>query len=269
MRDLTTQYTITPLKMGETQVPSAEIYWMTKLSGWEQLDFLAFLIEGGGHRILLNTGFARDFSDLHKHWTTWAKAATGENGHVPVVQENEWVVNALAAHGLKPDQITHVLVTPLTAYATGGLDQFPNAEICISRRGWVDFHAPDVEVPQLPRHIIFPPHVLQYLVMDAASRIRLLPDDESEVVPGIRAWFCGGHHRSSMCFLVDTVAGRVALTDSVFKYRNVEESIPLGLSENLEEHYRLFAKLRRDADIVLPLYDPDVPKRYQVPQGTT
>lgn len=258
-----TTYTITPLKMGETQVPSAEIYWMTKLYGWEQLDFLAFLIEGGGKRILLNTGFARDFSDLHKHWTTWAKAATGEEGHVPVVQENEWVVNALRSKGVTPEQITHVLVTPLTAYATGGLDQFPNAEICVSRRGWIDFHAPDPEVPQLPRHIIFPNHVLQYLVMEAASRIRLLPDEETEFLPGITSWFCGGHHRSSMCFVVETAEGRVALTDAIFKYRNYEESIPLGLTENLEEHYRLFAKLKRDADIILPLYDPDVASRYR------
>ncbi len=258
-----TQYTITPLKMGETQVPSAEIYWMTKLAGWERLDFWAFLIRGGGRNILLNTGFPRDFSDLHRHWTTWAKAATGEDGHVPVVEENEWIGNALAAEGVAPDEITHVLVTPLTAYATGGLDQFPAAQICLSRRGWIDFHAPDEEVPQLPRHIVFPPHVLQHLVMDAAPRIRLLPDEETEIVPGIRSWFCGGHHRSSMAFTVDTPQGRAGLTDAVFTYRNFEESIPLGLSENLEEHYRLFAKLRRDSDYVVPLYDPEVAGRFK------
>jgi glyoxylase-like metal-dependent hydrolase (beta-lactamase superfamily II) len=257
-----TKYTITPLKMGETQVPSAEIYWMTKLFGWEQLDFLALLIEGGGNRVLLNTGFPRDFSGLHKHWTTWARAATGEDGHIPVVGENEWIVDALATKGISPDQITHILVSPLTAYATGGLDQFPNAEVCISRRGWIDFHAPDPEIPQLPRPIVFPNHVLQYLVFDAASRIRLLPDEETELLPGITSWFCGGHHRSSMCFLVDTEHGRVAITDAIFKYRNWQEKIPLGLSENLEEHYRLFAKLQRDAAIVLPLYDPEVPQRY-------
>lgn len=260
---MTQQYTITPLKMGQTQVPSAEIYWMTKLSGWEQLDFWAFLIQGNGYNVLLNTGFAQDFSDLHKHWTTWAKAATGEEGHVPEVREEEWIVNALRARGVSPDQITHVLVTPLTAYATGGLDQFPNAQICISRRGWIDFHAPDEEVPQLPRHIVFPPHVLKYLVMEAASRIRLLPDEETEILPGITSWFCGAHHRSSMVFLVNTPQGKAALTDAVFTYRNVEENIPLGLSESLEEHYRLFAKLRREADLVIPLYDPEVAVRYR------
>lgn len=257
-----TTYKITPLKMGETNVPSAEIYWMTKLTGWEQLDFWAFLIEGGGKRILLNTGFPQDYSDLHRHWTAWAMEATGEEGHVPVVAENEWIVDALAVHGVAPGQIDYVLVTPLTAYATGGLDQFPEAQICVSRRGWIDFHAPDEEVPQLPRHIVFPTHVLQYLVGEAAPRVKLLPDEETEILPGIRSWFCGGHHRSSMAFLVETQEGTVALTDAIFKYRNYEESIPLGLSENLEEHYRLFARLKREADIMLPLYDPEVKTRF-------
>lgn len=259
---MTHTFKITPLKMGQTNVPSAEIYWMAKLSGWEQLDFWAVLIEGGGKRLLLNTGFPKDYSALHDHWTNWAKEATGEEGHVPVVAENEWILSALAERGVSPEQIDYVLLTPLTAYATGGLDQFPKAQICMSRRGWIDFHAPEEEIPQLPRHIVFPPHVLQYLVMDAADRIQLLPDELTTIVPGLQSWFCGGHHRSSMAFLVDTDQGRVAITDSIFKYRNYEEKIPLGLSENVEEHYRLYAKVKRESDLILPLYDPLVKTRF-------
>ena len=261
-----TRFTITPLMMGETKVPSAEIYWMTKLVGWESLTFWAFLIENDTQKILLNTGFPPDFSALHKHWTTWAKSAMGEEGHVPVVGREHLIAGALAKKSLTPGQIDHVLVTPLTAYATGGLDAFTRAQIWMSRRGWVDFHAPDPDVPQLPRHIIFPDHILRWLVVEAAGRIHLLPDEETEIVPGVTAWFCGAHHRSSMVFLVETSAGRVALTDAVFTYRNYEERIPLGLSESVEEHHRLYAALSRKADIVLPLYDPLITERH--PGGT-
>lgn len=258
-------YTLTALKMGETTVPCAEIYWMTKLVGWEPLTFWAFLIENDETRILLNTGFPQDYSDLHKHWTTWAKSAMGEEGHIPVVQKENWIVNALARHNRKPADIDHVIVTPLTSYATGGLDQFPKAKLWFSRHGWVDFHAPDPEIPQLPRHIIFPNHVLRWLDSEASSRIQLLPDEDTEFLPRIHSWFCGAHHRSSMVFVVQAVSGRVALTDAVFKYRNYEERIPLGLSESIEEHYRLFAKLKREADIVVPLYDPLLVERH--PKG--
>lgn len=255
-------YQITLLKMGETRVPAAEVYWMERLTGWEELTFWACLITNGERRVLLNTGFPQDISALHKHWTTWAKAATGEAGHAPVVKPENWIVRALAHHNVTPSQIDDVLITPLTAYATGGLDQFPNARLWMSRRGWLDFHAPDPEIPQLPRHIVFPPAVLSHLVLDAASRIQLLPDEETEFLPGIRAWFCGAHHRSSMVFSVRTSTGSVAMTDAIFTYRNFTQRIPLGLSESLEEHHRLYARLARQADMILPLYDPLVEKQH-------
>jgi hypothetical protein len=95
--------------------------------------------------------------------------------------------------------------------------------------------------------------------------MNLLPDEDVEFLPGIRSWFCGGHHRSSMAFVVKSPAGRVGFTDAVFKYRNYEENIPLGLSESLEEHYRLYAKLKRETEFVVPLYDPLVTERH--PKG--
>ena len=261
---MSTHYRITALSMGETSVPAAEVYWMTQLHGWVPLAFWAFVIEGGGRRALLNTGFPTGaaFQRLHDHWTGWALSATGQEGHVPVVRPEQRIIPALRARGFDPASITDVFVTPLTAYATGGLDQFPGARLHFARRGWVDFHAPDPAVPQLPRDIVFPPEVLRHLVMDAADRISLLPDDTSEPLPGLRAWFCGAHHRSSLCFVVPTAAGRVALTDAIFCYRNFEERIPLGLSESLEEHHHLYARLARECDLVLPLYDPALAQRH-------
>jgi hypothetical protein len=255
-------YQITLLKMGETRVPAAEVYWMERLTGWEDLTFWACVISDGRRRVLLNTGFPQDILALHQHWTSWARAATGEDGHAPVVGPENWIVHALASQGIDPAQITDVLITPLTAYATGGLDQFSHARLWMSRRGWIDFHAPDPEIPQLPRHIVFPPAVLNHLVLNAAARIQLLPDEETDFIPGIRSWFCGGHHRSSMVFSVQTSSGRVAMTDAIFTYRNFDQRIPLGLSESLEEHHRLYAKLAREADIILPLYDPLVEKHH-------
>jgi hypothetical protein len=261
-RQIMKPYQITALSMGTTTVPCAEIYWMTKLHGWEPLTFWAFLIQNEERRILLNTGFPSDISALQTHWTTWAKAATGEEGHVPVVQPEHRLTAALAKQGLKPDDITDVLITPLTAYATGGLKEMSKANLWFSHRGWMDFHAPDPEIPQLPRHIIFPDDVLTYLVTEAASRLRFLPDETQEFLPGIHSWFCGAHHRSSMAFVVNTAKGRVGLTDAIFKYRNYEENIPLGLSESIEEHHRLFARFRRETDLILPLYDPALIERH-------
>ncbi|MEP0367043.1 MAG: hypothetical protein ABJN36_14350 [Cyclobacteriaceae bacterium] len=257
------EYKITALSMGETNVPAAEIYWMTQLYGWEMLTFWAFLIENEDRKVLLNTGFPMDYSEIGKLWTNWALAATNEVGHEPIVKEENWIVNALERQGVLPGQIDDVIITPITTYATGGLDQFPNAKIWLSHKGWIDFHAPDPEIPQLPRNILFPDHVISHLVRsENATRIGLLPDEEKEFLPGLCSSFCGGHHRSSMLFKVNTREGIVGITDAIFKYRNFEERIPLGLSESIEEHYRLFAKLEREVDFILPLYDADIIKKH-------
>ncbi len=249
--------------MGQANVPAAEVFWMTKLYGWEMLTFWAFLLENDERKVLLNTGFPKNYSALKKHWTTWAQSAMNEPGHDPIVHNENWIVNALSSIDIIPDDITDVLISPITSYATGGLDQFHNARLWMSRRGWVDFHAPDPEIPQLPRHIFFPEHVLQYLVESKnAARINLMPDVEKEIIPGIFTWFCGGHHRSSMAIKVQTEIGIIGLTDAIFKYRNYEENIPLGLSESLEEHHRMFAKMKRDVDLILPLYDPAIIDKY-------
>ena len=46
---------------------------------------------------------------------------------------------------------------------------------------------------------------------------------------------------------------------------NIEENIPLGINESLEECLAAYNRIRREADIVVPLYDPEVLVRH--PRG--
>ena len=259
---MTTEYQIHILKAGETLVPSAEVLWMSKLIGWERLCFWNVLLTNQERKVLINTGFARDFSDLHKFWTEWSMRTTGEHSHIPVIDNDNWVVNQLATQSVSPADITDIFLMPLTAYTTGGLDQFPNARIWMLRQGWIDFQAPDPDIPQLPRHITMPNHVLSWLILEAFDRLRLLPNEHSDPLPGITTWFSGSHHRSSMTLIADTQAGRFAFTDSFFTFRNYDNNTPLGSSESVEEHYRLTAQLRTSGAKIFPLYEPTIGERY-------
>ena len=89
----------------------------------------------------------------------------------------------------------------------------------------------------------------------AWPRVRLL-EDEDELAPGLRTWWSGGHHRASMVVEVDTPAGVVAISDTFFHLQNVEEDHPIGISENIYEALAAHARVRRTADIIVPLYDP-------------
>jgi glyoxylase-like metal-dependent hydrolase (beta-lactamase superfamily II) len=253
-------YRIQLLKMGQVEVPGPEVYWMSDWERWETLFIWALLIQGEGKNILLNTGPPRDLTELN---ACWAEAVSPRSQMIR--QEHERPENALKAVGLSVDEIDYVLITPLQAYTTGNIPLFKNARVCISRRGWIeDFHAPEYEM-HIPRRLRIPDETLYYLDLTAPDKVLLLKD-EDEVLPGLRAFWAGVHHRSSMAYCIETAQGVVVASDAYFKYRNIEADHPLGVGESLAECHVTYSRVRREAGIVLPLYDPEVLQRF--PEGT-
>ena len=100
-----------------------------------------------------------------------------------------------------------------------------------------------------------------HLVTDWWERVSLL-EDEHEIAPGLRTWFSGVHHRSSLVVEVDTDVGTVAISDSFFVYENVEGGVPLGLNESFDEMLATNRRVLATARHIVPLYDPAVFARY-------
>lgn len=254
------RYEIEVLKAGEADVPGPEVYWMSRWGSWETLYFYIVLIRGGGRTLLINTGPPEDLTELNEAWHD----AYNEPRAMMRRSEDERLPRLLERAGVKAEEIDHLLITPLQAYATANIPLFSRAEICISRRGWIeDFHAPRYPLP-VPRRLRIPPDVLIHLELEAWERVRLL-EDEEEILPGIRAFWVGGHHRSSMAVSVETESGPVVISDCFFKYPNIEQNIPLGVQESMEECMRAYERIRREAALTIPLYDPEVLERF--PKG--
>lgn len=244
------------LKMGQCDVPGPEVFWMSHWEQWFTLYFYMVVIQGGGKTAIVNTGPPADLGPLNEVWKHFA----GDRCQMRR-EEPERPVNALASIGITPHEVDYVLITPLQAYATANIPLFRNAQVCISKRGWIeDYHAPKWPM-HIPRELRIPDGVLSYLQFEAPERLRLL-DDDAEIMPGLRAWWAGVHHRSSMAYAADTARGTVVVTDAAFKYGNVEMPHPLGIAESMEECFATYARLQRDAAIVVPLYDPEVLDRH-------
>jgi glyoxylase-like metal-dependent hydrolase (beta-lactamase superfamily II) len=138
---------------------------------------------------------------------------------------------------------------------------FSNATIAISRRGWIeDFQAPYYHL-HVPRHLRIPPDVNHYLQNEGWAKVRLLADEE-EILPGIRVFWAGVHHRSSIAVAIDTEKGTVIVTDAFFKYGNIESGRYLGVMESMMEADATWARIRKEADIFASIYDPEVFKRH-------
>lgn len=241
--------------MGQADVPGPEVFWMSHWGQWETLFFYMVLIQGEGVTAVINTGPPRDLTELNQRWRAFA----GDRCQM-LRTEDELPERALASAGIKPDDVTHVLLTPLQAYATANIPLFRNAQICVSRRGWIEDIVARPDWLHVPRELCISDDGLRYLLFDARDRLRLL-DDSEEVVPGIDAWWAGTHHRSSMVFNVATREGVVAAGDCAFKYQNVEGH-PLGIAESLAEGHTAYLRIKRTSDHFIPLYDPEVLTRY-------
>jgi hypothetical protein len=249
------KYQVGVLKVGEVNVPGPEVFWMSDWERWLPLSINVVVIQGEGTTALVNTGAPEDLSPINEMWT----AVPGERGRYRRTAEQEFLPQ-LAGMGIRPDEVTHVIVTPLQLYSTAGIPHFPRAQICLSERGWIHFHTTHSH-PHDSRWHSISKEVLTYLVTTAWDRVRLLKDEDT-IVNGIRTWWAGNHHRASVAVEIDTPSGIVVASDAFFYHENVENDRPLGISENLCEGMTCFERTRRTANYILPLYDPRIFDRY-------
>src|SRR5437868_900944 len=89
------------------------------------------------------------------------------------------------------------------------------------------------------------------------EKLRLLPE-EAEILPGLHAFWAGVHHRSSLAISIDTAKGPIIITDSFFKYGNIERGRYLGVMESMMEADATWARIRKQTRIFASIYDPEV-----------
>lgn len=248
-------YSAQVLRVGRTEIPGPELFWMAGWDSWFPLSFNVVLLRGDGVTALVNTGAPDDLGPLNAMW----KSVLGERAEY-LREPEETLTAQLARVGVRPEDVTHVVATPFQLYTTAGIPLFTNAQICLSKRGWVHFHTTK-EHPHDNRWTSLSPEVLVHLVTDAWDRVRLL-EDEDEIADGLRVWWAGTHHRASVAVEVDSTAGTIVASDAFFYYENVEDNRLLGINESMYEGLACYERTRRVADHIIPLYDPKVFDRY-------
>lgn len=242
--------------MGRMPLPGPEVFWMSDWDEWFDATFWMVVARDGTNTVVINTGPPADLAALNAGWKLFHPSGKVQMDRTA----DEHPVAALGKLGIDPADVTHVILTPTVIYTVGALDAFPNAELVISRRGWIEDVLAPPYPPHLPRQVFVPDDVLRYLLFEAQDRLRLVHD--GEIVPGLRVWEAGVHHRSSLAVAFDTLKGQVIATDAAFAYRNVEDNVHLGIGESYAEAMATYARLRAEADLLIPLYDTAVGERH-------
>jgi len=250
-------HSIKAIKYCEQHVPGPQMFYMSHWDEWTVADFYLFILRrDDGKVILVDTG-VRDVDEIQP----LVVAGVGQRGRFRMDMATQNVPLLLRQEGIDPADVEHVLITHLHYDHCSNVKLFPNANVYVSRTGW---HLTlDPPHPALTPDILFPRDVLAYLASEARDRLILVDDEAPEILPGIGAFYVGGHTMCSQAFTVQTKEGLAVFPgDTIFYYENLKEDHPIGLAVDIAECYEAMDRVRRTADIFVPPHDPLLLERF-------
>ena len=218
------------------------------------LAFTVWLMRSENRLVLLDAGFYR--SKFVDRWKPSDYRKPSE---------------ALAALRIEPDEITDVIISHVHWDHLDGADLFPKARIWLQRDEYEHYTNDSGAV--LDR-AIDPEDAKMLAALRAAGRVRLIPGDSVEIIPGITV-FTGGKHTFASEFaavharLAGGRTGTIVLaSDNAYLYENLERHRPITQSldtlSNLRAQERM-ARLASDPRLIVPGHDVTVFDRFPKP----
>jgi glyoxylase-like metal-dependent hydrolase (beta-lactamase superfamily II) len=210
----------------------------------EKIDtvFAIWLIRGGGHNILFDSGFHRE---------RWFKEWNIQN----YLRPDE----AVKLAGVQPEEITDIVISHAHWDHMGGIDLFPKAVVWIQKE---EFRYYSGEAWQAGGdHGGIDPDDVQFLVrLNTEGRLRLVDGDNVEILPGIRAYTGGRHTYAAQYLMVEGKPRFVLASDNTYLYRNLESHMASATfsdadhEANIKNQARMI-QLAGSIDRVIPGHD--------------
>jgi glyoxylase-like metal-dependent hydrolase (beta-lactamase superfamily II) len=213
---------------------------------------MIWLVEGNGRHILVDSGFYRD--RFLKEWKP-----------VDYVKPSE----AIARAGLKPEDITDLIVSHMHWDHADGIDLFPKARTWI-QKDELEYYAGSAWQSRGTHGGIDPEDVLALVKLNTEGRVRLVNGDAQEILPGISCYTGGKHTYASQFVTVNTAAGAVVLaSDNMYLYENLEKHAAIAQTLDAESNLRAQDRMKQlaaDPRLIVPGHDPAVFARFPNPQ---
>jgi len=215
---------------------------------------MVWLVRGNGKNILVDSGFYRE--QFFKQWkiADFAKPS-----------------DAVARAGVKPEEITDVIVTHMHWDHADGMDLFPNARVWVQKEE-LEYYAGSAWQSRRTHGGIDPEDVLTAVKLNLAGKLTLVNGDAQEIFPGITCYTGGKHTYASQFVGVRTAAGTIVLaSDNMYLYENLEKHVPIAATLDAESNLRAQDRMKQiagDPARIIPGHDPAVTTRFpQVAPG--
>jgi len=207
-----------------------------------------WLIEGNGRNILFDCGFYRD--QFMRQWR-------------PVDYEKPSL--ALQRAGLKPDDITDVVISHIHWDHADGFDLFPRARIWIQKEE-LEYYAGEAWQGHR-RTAADPDDILGLVKANTEGKVGLVKGDEQEIFPGITCYVGGKHTWQSQFIAVNTASGTVVLaSDNVYLNENLEKHVPIAATLDADSNLRAQDRMQQMAAsprLIIAGHDPAVMKDFK------
>jgi glyoxylase-like metal-dependent hydrolase (beta-lactamase superfamily II) len=173
---------------------------------------------------------------------------------------------AVERFGVRPEQVTDIIVTHVHWDHADGLDLFPRATVWIQREEY-EHHVAEDGTPKdraIEREVSM---VLRQLQRD--GRLRLVDGDAQEILPGITVYTGGKHTFQSQFVGARTSAGTVVIaSDNAYLYENFDRRVPIAQTLDSASNLRAQDRMRTIASharLLVPGHDPAVFERFPRP----
>jgi len=216
------------------------------------IQMMVWLLKGSnGSNILVDTGFYRE--KFFKQWTV-----------KDFIKPSE----AIASVGLKPEDITDVIITHMHWDHADGLDLFPKARVWIQEDEYSYYTGPAWQ-PGGGHGGIDVDDVLAIVKVNTEGRARLVKGDAQEAIDGITFYTGGRHTYASQYVTVNTKSGTVVIaSDNLYLYENLDKHAAiaqtLDAASNLKAQDRM-KQLASSPRLIVPGHDPAVFTRFPSP----
>jgi glyoxylase-like metal-dependent hydrolase (beta-lactamase superfamily II) len=174
--------------------------------------------------------------------------------------------DAVAKVGVKPEEITDLIVSHVHWDHLDGADLFPKARVWIQREEF-EHHLDVTGVVRNRAVDSVDAKMLAQIGRD--GRVSKVDGDDKEIIPGIRVYTGGKHTFASQFVSVNTASGTVVIaSDNAYLYENLAKKAAIAQTLDAASNLRAQARmvtLAADPRLIVPGHDPEVFTRFPSP----
>ena len=213
-----------------------------------EIAMTVWLIKGNGRNVLVDSGFYRD--QFFKQWK---------------VRDFLRPSDAVALAGIKPEEVTDVIITHMHWDHADGMDLFPKAKIWIQKDEY-NYYTGEAWQSARTHGGIDPDDVLAIVKLNMQGHVSLVSGDGQEIIPGITCYTGGKHTFQSQYVGVHARAGVVVLaSDNMYLYENLDKHVPIAATLDADSNLHAQDRMKQIAaspKFVIPGHDPAVFDRF-------